>query len=162
MISVSTNCRIPPAQSLAIGKHHLHALTARRAVLGRSHSHRDLIPSFQGMFGPAALGHIDRIADLGCPMCDFTLVIYCVEPQKTMGIGPQPLRRGGLHDQFFFHIVARRSMMRRQSIGNGQKTNDSEENGGYTMSHKKASDLSFKANLGPTDIVAQSHFCWPA
>src|SRR6266403_3621005 len=106
--------RGPPDQCLPVRKHNLQELPDRCAVLGGSHSNSYFIPRLKGMQGPAALDHVSRVANFNCPVCDVTLFVRRIVLHKAMWIGPQPLPHGSLHGQLLIHVVACRSVMRRQ------------------------------------------------
>jgi hypothetical protein len=113
------------AYFLAIGEHDLNDTPDRPAILDWHYSDANLIPRLHGLFRPTIVDHVRRIAGLGKPMFDVTLVVCDVEPQNAMRIGPEPFDHCSLHGNFFRRVERCAAMMCNEWNTEEQKANNS-------------------------------------
>ena len=84
----------------------------------------DYVSRLQRFFVPAKQAYRRRASRFASPMGDVSVVIFHVEQEHGMWIGPQEFRhRGVLHDNYFVRFVGGTSVMREHGDANrGKKT----------------------------------------
>ena len=92
------------------------------AVLGRYQNDSDFIPDFQRILVPAAVDQPGRIGLFREPMDHFAFIVFNVELQPAMWIGPHPFRDGPLEGKFLRAVERRVAVVREQ--GNCSDQND--------------------------------------
>src|SRR6266571_5697537 len=120
----STSSLGRPYQGLAVRKHDSDNTTDRIAILHRLHGDGDFIPGLEGVLAPASLDHIGSVVGLCDPMGDITLVVFDVELQPAMGIGPNPVRDGSLYGDSLSYIKSSIAVMRKQRNRADQRTSE--------------------------------------
>ena len=104
-------------QGPAVRECDLQDAAGRAAIFDRLDNDRNFIARFEGLLGPAEIGHVRRIARFGDPMYDFALVVLRIEFQEAVRIGPEPLRDCSGQSEFFPCIKRRRAMVCEQQPG---------------------------------------------
>src|SRR5579864_6525411 len=117
---VSTELAIP--QNLAIGKHDLIEAADRVAGFRGVDVNRDDIAGLKRIPSPAQKAGRRRTPRFAGPVCDVAIVVFHVEHDDVMGIGPQELRHRGVFQYHDLVRVGRSSVMCEQGAAGRQNT----------------------------------------
>src|ERR1051326_1904655 len=104
---------IPHTQFLAIGQYNLFDTAEGGTAFGHStHGDRDFLADLEGLDGNAEIDQGGWIVPLPEPVHDVAVLIFTIELQEGMGIGPTPLRDNAL-DGDGLVVVSGISVMRK-------------------------------------------------
>ena len=114
------------AERSAVCQEYVYYAADGLAVFDRLQSDRDAIARLEVLPAPAEVGHVRRIARFGDPVDDVSFLIGHVEFEETVGIGPKPIRDGGLQSEPFAGVKARIAVMGQETGRDGQRSNSEE------------------------------------
>src|SRR5579864_8427834 len=106
---VSPELAIP--QNLAIGKHDLIEASDRIAGFRGVYVNGDDVTWLKRIPGPAQQAGRRRTSRFAGPVCDVACVVFHVEHDNVMGIGPQEFRHRGIFQDHDFVRVCRGSVV---------------------------------------------------
>src|SRR5262249_3148227 len=97
---------ITHAQFLATGEHNFSNAPEVSATLGYSvHSDGDLLTDFKRLGSSAEIDHRRWIVPRPNPVDDIAVLVFCIELQERMGIGPTPFGDSALDDDGFLVVA---------------------------------------------------------
>src|SRR5262249_20631147 len=96
---------ITHAQLLAGGEYNFSNAPEVSTTLGHSvHGHRDLLTHCERLGSNAEIDQRGWSIPLPNPVHEVAFLVFCIEFQEGMGIGPTPLRNNALNDYGFFVV----------------------------------------------------------
>lgn len=123
-------------QFLAIGQHDLYDPADVPASLHRLQSDRNLLSDLHGLLCPTSVDHARRSARLYDPMHHLALIIFDIELDQAVRIGPEPVRHSSLDRSGFFRLERRGAVVCEQWSCNNQDANNHKEKDGKFISHR--------------------------
>ena len=99
-------------QRLPIGQHHGNDAPKRQAILDGEHSDGHFVANFERAFTPAGVRHGHRILRLSNPMDHLPVIVFYIELQQAMRIGPEPFRDRPFQSNFLLCFEGRGAVVR--------------------------------------------------